>query len=426
MPRYARRRFLTAAALAAIGGGAAWHARDCAAEPAVETPPRGDELPEAGDIVPEMASFDRMMRRFMAKHDPPGAALAVGKAGRIVYARAFGYADRQRQRPATVDSQFRIASISKPITATAIVKLVEAGQLSFTTKVWEFFRLAEPRDRRWKSITVEQLLWHSGGFDREASFDPMFRSVQIAKHLGIKPPATAHDVIVYMLEQPLDFDPGTRYAYSNFGYCLLGRVIEKAAGESYASYVRKAVLEPCGCQSLELGRTLPGDRAPREVTYEAEGTGPAVIGPIGEPVPYPDGGWHLEAMDAHGGWISTATDLVRFAERLHHGTPPLMRSTLRGRMFARPAGPLGRDDRGQPSSVYYGMGWQVRPHDGGGVTHWHSGALDGTSSLLVRRWDGWSWAVLFNRRNSKAGEGLTAIIDPLLHQAAGEVGPKAG
>src|SRR6202044_1462244 len=123
------------------------------------------------------------------------------------------------------------------------------------------------------------------------------------------------DIIRYMLRQPLQFEPGTKSVYSNFGYCLLGRVIEKASGLGYEEYIRKEVLAPLGIQRMHIGHSLLKDRRPDEVHYYAgKKQFPAVVGPdLGMPVPAPYGSWNHEALDSHGGWIASAGDLVRFA-----------------------------------------------------------------------------------------------------------------
>src|SRR5262249_47998282 len=155
----------------------------------------------------------------------PGAALAVVRHGRLVYARGFGYADQEKHRPVQPQSLFRIASISKPFTATAIMQLIERGKLRLDDRVVDILH-RDPRyhihDNRpfWKKVTVRQLLQHTGGWDRQQSFDPQFRSVLIAKEEHVAPPAMPAQIIQYMLDRPLDFEPGTRSAYSNFGYCL--------------------------------------------------------------------------------------------------------------------------------------------------------------------------------------------------------------
>jgi N-acyl-D-amino-acid deacylase len=228
-----------------------------------------------------------------------------------------------------------------------------------------------------------------------------------------------------MWTRPLDFDPGARHAYSNFGYCLLGRVIERATGASYGEAVALRVLRPLGIppEAMRLGKTLPSGRAPREVAYHDAGrTGPSVFPPVGEPVPTPYGAWNVEAMDAHGGWIASAPALLRFAKALDDpGGAKVLRPETVDRMFDRPPGASGFDPEGGPKAVYYALGWNVRPVEDLGQNTWHTGSLPGTSTLLVRRWDGLSWAVLFNTRDAKGGQVLSGAIDPLVHEAADQV-----
>ena len=234
-----------------------------------------DELPVTGTPRPALASFDRLMTTFVKKHKIPGAVLAVAKDGHIVYERGFGYADLDVHEPVKPESLFRIASVSKPFTAVAILQLVERGKLRLDDKVFAVLGLAPPDDpevkfdERWRQVTIEQLLHHTGGWDRAKSFDPMFVSQRIVKTLKVPPPAGPHDIIRYMLRHPLDFDPGTKFAYSNFGYCLLGRVVEKVSGKPYEEYVQKEVLAPLGIRNMHVGHTLLSGRRPDEVHYYA-------------------------------------------------------------------------------------------------------------------------------------------------------------
>jgi CubicO group peptidase (beta-lactamase class C family) len=367
-----------------------------------------------------MRPFDELMTSFLAEHQLPGAALAVGRGGRVVYQRGFGYADAETQRVVQPADLFRIASLSKPITAVAILQLVERGKLSLDDEAFGLLGHEKTRDPRMQRITVRQLLQHTGGFDREASFDPMFRSVEIAAALGRQAPATSRDVIESMLDRPLDFDPGERYAYSNFGYCVLGRIVEKVTGRDYDAHVAREVFRPLGIRGACIGRTRLEGRRRNEVRYRAEGFGKSVFAAdLGDPLPRPYGAWHLEAMDAHGGWIASAPDLVRFASDLDDpARSKLLSAASIETMFARPAGRAGLDDEGRPKVPHYGCGWMVRPAGQGGRNTWHTGSLDGTSTLLVRRHDGLTWAVLFNTRDTPAGERVSAAIDPLLHAAA--------
>jgi N-acyl-D-amino-acid deacylase len=384
-----------------------------------------------GKADANLAAFDEMMIAFLKQHKVPGAALAVSKDSRLVYARGFGLADVEAKEPVQPNSMMRVSSISKPITALAILLLIEQGKLKLDDHVFRLLKI-EPFlppgagvDPRLKDITVRHLLHHTGGFDSDKSDDPMFLSVKIARALKVKPPATAEQIIRYLMGKPLDFTPGKQYVYSNFGYCVLGRVIEKVSGRSYEDYVRKAILTPLGMKHTRLGKTLPGQRAPGEVKYyDAGHRGPAVVGPdLGKKVPTPYGTWYIEAMDAHGGWVSSAPDLLRFACSFDRTAPHKLLGPADVKLaFARPKGPAGYDLNGSPRDVYYGLGWDVTP-DGknGAINTWHTGSLDGTAALLVRRHDGLSWAVLFNAMNNAKGRYLGGLIDPLVHRAADRV-----
>ncbi|HMF18691.1 MAG TPA: serine hydrolase domain-containing protein [Gemmataceae bacterium] len=394
-----------------------------------QAPKKGKPIHVTGQANADLASFDDMMLSFMAKQNVPGAALAVTRDGMLVYARGFGMADQMG--PVAPRAQFRIASISKPITAVAIMKLIQEGKLKLDDRAFAVLKLqpflpkGRKRDPRLKDITVRELLHHTGGWDRDKSFDPMFQSVKIAQAFKSPPPAHPDQIIRYMLGQPLDFTPGERYAYSNFGYCVLGRIIEKVSGESYEEYVKKHILAPLGIQMARLGKTLPKGRARLEVTYhdEKNRTGPSVFAAnLGKQVPLPYGAWCLEAMDAHGGWISSAVDLVRFASAFDkpEQCKILTKKSLET-MFARPQGAAGYNAKGKPRATYYACGWNVRTIGKGKADQWHTGALDGTATILVRRHDGLCWAVLFNTRSNPQGKDLIGLIDGQVHAAADKV-----
>jgi N-acyl-D-amino-acid deacylase len=380
--------------------------------------------PVNGKPVPELASFDRAVLGLMAKWKIPGGSVAVLKDGRLVLAHGYGWADRESRQPAGPGSLFRIASLSKSLTAAAVLKLVENGRLRLDDKAFEILGDLKPRpgaviNPELRKITLRHLLQHSGGWDRDQSFDPMFQSREIAAALGVPSPASSRDIIRYMLEKPLQFSPGTRYAYSNFGYCVLGRVIEKVTGERYEDFVRSRILRPAGVTSMRLGRTRLEDRAPGEVRYygfPGSGLAPSVFpsGPARVPLPY--GGFYIEAMDSHGGWLASATDLARFIAALdgqpHH--PRILSPRSVEEMTARPAPPLwvGTDN-------WYGMGWQVRTAEGG-TNWWHTGSLDGTTTLMVRAGIGVTWVVLFNSR-PKDADAFAGELDSGMWKAEQEV-----
>ena len=186
------------------------------------------QQPSQDKSIPEI---DSVVQSVLSDLKIPGASIAIARNGKLLYARGYGKANQDT--PVLPTHLFRIASISKPITAIAIMQLMEANKLRLSDKVTDILAFqpvlegdAKP-DQRWKEITIEQLLQHRAGFNRDKTFDPMFRSTDIAKVTRTSAPANPDAIIRYMMGRPLDFDPGTNYSYSNFGYCLLGRVIEK-------------------------------------------------------------------------------------------------------------------------------------------------------------------------------------------------------
>lgn len=401
-----------------------WRPSAAAADDARPSPAAShvDDLPATGPPVAGLASFDRRLRQFMRRWTIPGGALAVMKDGRLVLARGYGWADVDARVPVEPRCLFRVASLSKPVTAVAVLRLVEQGRLKLDAPVSHYVAALDPRgnqgqaDPRLARVTVQHLLTHTGGWDSKATFDPMFRSRQIAQAGGSEPPASIAAIIRYMAARRLDADPGERFAYSNFGYCLLGRVIEAVANVSYDEAVSRLVLRPAGIEQMRLGRTLPEHRADGEVRYyhAADGRAVSVFGRQERPAPWPYGGFCIEAMDAHGGWIASAVDLLRLAAAIEgRRGEGLLEPATRAAMTAPPT------PTNEPT--YYGLGWNVRPA-GGGANWWHTGSLPGTAALLVRTYHGLAWAVLFNSRPEGANSTeYRTELDRLLWQAAGEV-----
>ncbi len=385
--------------------------------------------PAAGSL----AACHEVLSEFFRRHDVPGAAVAITQRGRLVYAQGFGWADGEQRRRVTPRSLFRIASLSKPITAVAVLQLAERGRLSLDDPVFEILKyepfLADGAtfDERQRQITIRHLLQHRGGWDRDQSPDPMFQSVRFAQLLQVPPPARPEHIIRVMLGRKLDFAPGERYAYSNYGYCLLGRVIEAVSGTGYEPYVREHVLAPLGIRSMRLGKTRLPDRCePDEVRYCDPKQGSSVFAAdLGQPVPWPYGAFCLEAMDAHGGWLASATDLARFAAAFDDPDrcAVLSRASIE-RMVARPPAPAGSDVGDKPESFYYSLGWMNRVlADGRRINRWHTGSLPGTAAILIRRHDGRNLVALLNTRFSPRTDDLKRDVDRVLHQAADKIAP---
>jgi len=216
--------------------------------------------------------------------------------------------------------------------------------------------------------------------------------------LPITPPAAAH--------QLNEFDPSTKYAYSNFGYCVLGRVIEQVSGQPYEQYVKEHVLAPLGIKEMRIGTRTP---QANEVSYYRHRIQDGQV-QNGEYTSANTNAGPIDVYESHGGWIASAGDLVKFA--CAFDVPRRCRIlSYRGieAMFARPTGRLGLDDVGKPKRSYYGFGWYVslgseRP------TIYHGGSLRGTCAALYRRPDGLNFAFLLNVRKRDKDASLSAAL----------------
>jgi CubicO group peptidase (beta-lactamase class C family) len=351
-----------------------------------------------GTAVSALSGFDNQMKTFMQARGISAGQLAVTYQGRLVLARGYTYSD-DSSLTVQPTSLFRVASLSKSITAAAITRLVQDGKLSLSTPVTSLLDFTPPAgqtaDSRLSSVTVKRLLQHLGGWDSSVSGDPNFKDRTIANALGVPLELQHADVIKYMAGQKLEFDPGSHYAYSNYGYLLAGRIIEKITGLSYASYVQQKLLSPLGITRMSLGWSIA--KHTNEMPYESQYTGITVLDDSGATVRSPYGTFSMRIQDANGGWIASAPDLVRWA-RLFDASSSVLNSTSLASTWARPETGLNSD------GSYYGLGWSVRPTSGGtGRNTWHTGSLPGTFTLLVRTYSGLSWAVLFNRRDDASG-----------------------
>ena len=352
--------------------------------------------PQTGTYEPGLRVIDAAIEAFLHKWKIPGGAVAIAKDGRLVYNRGFGFAHRQAHTPVQPTHQFRIASLSKPITSAAILLLLEQGRLRLDSRVFGSGGILSDSsygaitDQRVKQITVRHLLEHSAGWDRDVSKDVMFDPVKIARIMQVHPPADNKSIIRFALSRPLDFSPGTRYVYSNVGYAVLGRIIEKLSGVPYETFVQTHLLAPLGIRTMRIGNTLPGNSPGEEVEYYPTAFSKLVPSVFGNNiwVPWAYGGFYLEAMDAHGGWIASASDLVRFVVAVDgFATKPDILSPATLQLMATPTPALKSG---------YGLGWWVNAKGS-----WcHTGVLPGSSSLLERTRDGYTWAILLNRRST--------------------------
>ena len=216
--------------------------------------------------------------------------------------------------------------------------------------------------------------------------------------LDAEVPALGETIVRYMLSQPLDFDPGTASAYSNFGFNVLGRVIEHVTGQPYEDYVVDNMLTPSGITTMAIGGTTLEERLPGEVRYYSPPgmqLWPSVFPGVGF-APGGYGAYYMRSLDAHGGWIASAEDLVRFTLAVDGtlGTALLSPESVTA-METTPRPPSAAAGAGNVEGGF-GLGWNSVASDDG--YEWsHAGALEGSNcSWLVRKPDGTTLGMVFN------------------------------
>lgn len=320
----------------------------------------------------DRAHIDQKVNAFMQQFSVPGSAIALVKDGRLVFAKGYGTMDKSTGEVPGPNTLFRIASVSKPITAIAMMKQIEAGRYNMVDRVFGAGSLlgttygVKPYSDNEKNITLQQLLEHTAGGKTwnnksdDGTDDPMFQQ-----------PSTHAQLIGWVLDnRDPESMPGTKYDYSNFGYCVLGRIIEKFSRQTYENYVRDNVLGPCGITNMYIGANdLAGRRYNETVYYDASSN------------PY---SMQVRRMDAHGGWLASPIDLVKLLVRTDGFTskPDILSSSSFSTMT-----------KTSDQNPGYAKGWQVN-----GSNFFHNGSLPGTGSILVRTGGGLSWAFVMNSR----------------------------
>jgi CubicO group peptidase (beta-lactamase class C family) len=338
-----------------------------------------------------------LVQNFMSKWDIPGGEIAIAKNGKLICSRAFGFADTKKQLPVRNGDLFRIASVSKPITAIAVMKLVQEHKLALDDTVFgrkkildQPYYLGVISDKRLYAITVRQLLEHTAGWDRSVPCDgyphsdaPFF-PLHVAQMLHEPMPIGDSALIKFSLLRGLNHTPGKVYAYSNVGYLVLGKIVEKISGMDYATYVQKNILEPLSVNDMHLGKNLLADKDAHEVCYYGDYSIPSCYGD-GKTVPSQYGGFNLEAMNAHGGWLASAGDLTKILSSLDcsESAGGILCKDAISQMLA-PSG----------ANANYAKGWCINKSG----TCWHTGSIDGTAAFVGKTSDGYTWAFLFNSR----------------------------
>ncbi|MCO6047983.1 serine hydrolase [Aeoliella sp. ICT_H6.2] len=353
---------------------------------------RADDIPIAGRSVPQLSLIDQAVLDVMQDGDVGAGVVAVMRNGTPIYHRAFGWQDAARTEPLPINTMMRLASVTKPLTAAAIRSLVQPGVFSLSDQVFDITGQGNgilPHqpfgtgvDARLNDITPLDLLRHRGGWDRGIAGDHTYRERQIASDMGIANPPGRDATLEWILGQPLQFDPGADYAYSNIGYMTLGMISEQLSGQPHIDVIRERVLEPISVEPTLVvhGRTFAEDQDPREPFYDHAGSYSFNVYYPDESavqvVPRPYGGFDVDARIGQGGVVASPLAILEFLDNYQ----------IAGTNIGAPR--LGPGN------------WRLT----------HSGGYTGTSTYATQRGDGINFVILFNKA-STAGALNSALND---------------
>src|SRR5215213_3368976 len=292
---------------------------------------------------------DKFVRATLQERRIPGAAIAVVKNGKVVKKQGYGVASVEFNVPATADTVFEIGSVTKQMTAAAVMLLVEDGRLNLDEKISKYLPATPDA---WKNVAVRNLLTHTSGIK---SYTAIGAGFELTKHLK------RDEFIKALSGYPLDFETGSRYSYSNSGYNLLGFIIEAVSGKSYWDFMQARIFQ-------KLGMTETFDRDPKYVIrnratgYELENN--QIIGRD----------YDLTDVFSAGAILSTVGDLAKWDAAWRNDT--LLKKESKARAWT----PFVLTD-GKP--VPYGFGWSVADFRGHKLIS-HSGSTAGFSAQIMR------------------------------------------
>ncbi|MGM9763922.1 MAG: serine hydrolase domain-containing protein [Candidatus Cryptobacteroides sp.] len=357
--------------------------------------------------IEELRGLDRKVEAFMRKWQIKGASLSIMRHDSLLYCKGYGWADKNvRMQPGNI---LRIASVSKLVTATGIMVLRDRGLISLNDKVFgedgilcDSLYSSMIADRHCYDITVEHLLRHQAGFSR----DPLFSSNDVRCQLKLDHAPEADDFFRVTLGRRLRFAPGTSQRYSNVGYLLLSRIVEKISGVSYEDFIRENVLEPAGVFDMHIAGNYYSDRRDNEVryyTHEGDGKFVSEFNGSCNQVERCYGGNNIPLLSGAGAWTASTPELARFVASID-------------------AEPGVQDIISQPAfeemveyidSATFSLGW----NDTNPLKGWsRTGTLAGTSALIKYFPDGECWIFVTNTSTWK-GPGLARYTNALFEES---------
>lgn len=302
------------------------------------------------------------------KPDGIAASVLVARSGKVVFKKAYGLADQESKTPATTESVFRIASLTKQFTAIAIMQLAEKGLLSLSDDIHKY--VPDYPDTK-QPITIEHLLTHTSGIKNVT--DMKFPEIMRWKS------SSPAEIIDVFKNEPLDFEPGTDFRYSNSGYILAGYILEKITGKSYEEYMSENIFKPLGMQHAYY------DRAEKVVPNRARGysesTGQITNAPF----------FNMTFPFAAGGLMMTVDDMFKWHTGLRRYT------IIKKESLERALTPYTLKN-GKKSN--YGYGWGLNDYDGS-KAQMHSGGVDGFTSFQVYLPTEDVYVVIFNNSGSR-------------------------
>ena len=351
--------------------------------------------------------IDGFMEKFRQQNGLKGISLAIVKDEKLVFAKGYGLANEEAQIPVTPNHLFRLASVSKLITAVAIMKLVESSKISLESKVFGKYGILNDesflhiKDKRLEKITVHNLLNHSGGWTQRYG-DLAFLPKAVAKGTGESLPVNIDSYIKFVTTHNVHFEPGSNSVYSNLGYLILGKVVAKVSGTDYETFVKKEVLEPAGIVDMRLGGSYLEEALPNEVRYYQPEDGQPIesFDGSGRMVPKTYGGNDIHLLGSAGGWLASALDLMKLVVVIDNepGVKDILTSESIRKMTEVDINKLDP------------LGWRITNDRG---EWWRTGTLPGTSALIKRQPDGISWVILSNTSNYK-GPRLPLEMDRIM------------
>ena len=370
-----------------------------------------DTLTNALSAQPELHAMDSIMQRYLKRWEIHGAQLAISRHDSLLYARGFGYADKDRQIPMEPSYIMRMASVSKLVTATGIMKLRDMGKIRLSDKVFgpkgilnDTFYVNSIRDKRYFDITVEQLLRHKAGFTNYAG-DAIFSTRYIMQQNHLTTPPDHRTLLRIVLRRHLGYTPGTAQRYCNIGYTLLSLIIEKRTGMSYENFMQRYVLNPAGCYDFHIAGNYLKDRRKNETVYymhsssvpvpEFNNSGRMVVRCYGEN--------DITTALGAGAWVASAAELCRLVASIDGDrTVPDVISPQAVKLMTQ-----------EMPDHQFSLGWNFTPRNRPWI---RTGSLVGTSALVLRYPDGECWVFITNTstwKGHKFSQDTMALFEKL-------------